>query len=169
MKDLPLDILKIDAGFFRGKDDDERTKIVVSEAIHLAKRLEMKTVAEGVEEKKHVDFLADEECDMIQGYYYSKPLPKAEFEERMGMAAAVSEAPEAEVPEPVEEAPVAEATEQNAESEPAEAAAEEPEATVEAPVADETPDATSEQISEAPVAEVETTITENTDPSLPNN
>ena len=111
LKDLPLDILKLDAGFFRGKNDIERTKIVVSEAIHLAKRLNMKTVAEGVEEKEHVAFLADEECDMIQGYYYSKPLPKAEFEERMGMAAVVQseenpEAPIAAMAPETSEAPV---------------------------------------------------------------
>jgi EAL domain-containing protein (putative c-di-GMP-specific phosphodiesterase class I) len=41
----------------------------------------MKIVAEGVEIKEQVDFLASENCDMIQGYYYAKPMPVKEFEE----------------------------------------------------------------------------------------
>ena len=40
----------------------------------------MRTVAEGVEIKEQVDFLAKEGCDMIQGFYYAKPMPKDEFE-----------------------------------------------------------------------------------------
>ena len=80
LKDMPLDILKLDAGFFRGSEDNPRTEIVVSEAIRLAKSLNMKTVAEGVEEKSTVDFLANEGCDMIQGYYFAKPMPRNEYE-----------------------------------------------------------------------------------------
>lgn len=83
LKDLPLDVLKLDAGFFRNISEDGRGEIVVSEAIKLAKSLNMKTVAEGVEEKTQVDFLATEGCDMIQGYYYAKPMPGNEYETRM--------------------------------------------------------------------------------------
>jgi len=83
LKDMPLDVLKLDAGFFRGTSEDGRDRIVVSEAISLAKKLNMKTVAEGVEEKSVVDFLAAEGCDMIQGYYYAKPMPGNDFEARM--------------------------------------------------------------------------------------
>ena len=84
LKDMPLDILKLDAGFFREENNLHRSEIVVSEAIQLAKKLNMKTVAEGIDEKEQVDFLAAEGCDMIQGYYYAKPAPKAEFEVRLG-------------------------------------------------------------------------------------
>ena len=92
LKDMPLDILKLDAGFFRGQtEDNSRTEIVVSEAIRLAKSLNMKTVAEGVEEKAQVDFLASEGCDMIQGYYYAKPMPKEEFEARISSAPVAEE------------------------------------------------------------------------------
>ena len=56
---------------------------MVSEAIKLAKSLNMKTVAEGVEIKEQVDFLAAEGCDMIQGYYYAKPMPGSDYETRM--------------------------------------------------------------------------------------
>ena len=55
----------------------------MSEAIRLAKQLNMRTVAEGVEDREQVEFLAEHDCDMIQGYYYAKPMPPAEYEERM--------------------------------------------------------------------------------------
>ena len=83
LKDMPLDILKLDAGFFSGDKDNERTEIVVSEALQLAKKLNMTTVAEGVEDQAQVDFLAAEGCSMIQGYYYAKPMPKEEYELRI--------------------------------------------------------------------------------------
>lgn len=83
LKDLPLDVLKLDAEFFRGENAGERGEIVVSEAIKLAKSLNMRTVAEGVEEKDQVDFLAEQGCDMIQGYYYAKPMPGDEYMSRM--------------------------------------------------------------------------------------
>ena len=70
LKDMPLDVLKLDAEFFAGDVNDDRGEIVVSEAIQLAKRLNMLTVAEGVEAKEQVAFLAKHGCDMIQGYIY---------------------------------------------------------------------------------------------------
>lgn len=86
LKDLPLDVLKLDAEFFRGDSHGERGEIVVSEAIHLAKNLNMKIVAEGIEKKEQVDFLASQGCDMIQGYYFAKPMPANEYEQRMKTA-----------------------------------------------------------------------------------
>ena len=83
LKDMPLDVLKLDADFFRGENAGERGEKVVSEAIKLAKILEMRTVAEGVEEKEQVEFLKDQGCDLIQGYYFAKPMPKSEFLERI--------------------------------------------------------------------------------------
>lgn len=80
LKDLPLNILKLDAEFFRGENSTDRGKIVVSEAIHLAKSLDMKIVAEGVEKEDQVEFLASTGCDMIQGFYYAKPMPISDFE-----------------------------------------------------------------------------------------
>ena len=88
LKDMPLDVLKLDAGFFRGDKAGDRGGIVVSETIRLAKSLNMKTVAEGVEEKEQVDFLASQGCDMIQGYYFAKPMPKAEYMQKLAGAAA---------------------------------------------------------------------------------
>ena len=83
LKEMPLDVLKLDAEFFRNGDQDGRGQIVVSEAIKLAKKLDMRTVAEGVEVKDQVDFLAEEGCDMIQGFYFAKPMPKDEYEQKL--------------------------------------------------------------------------------------
>ena len=83
LKDMPLDVLKLDAEFFRGENDNGRGEIIVSEAIKLAKYLDMRTVAEGVEVREQVDFLASQDCDMIQGYFYAKPMPASEYEVRM--------------------------------------------------------------------------------------
>ena len=82
LKELPLDVLKLDASFFRGADNG-RGEVVVSDAISLAKHLSMQVVAEGVEDKETVDFLARVNCDMIQGYYYAKPMPADEFAARL--------------------------------------------------------------------------------------
>ncbi|MCF0141758.1 MAG: EAL domain-containing protein, partial [Parasporobacterium sp.] len=87
---LPLDVLKLDAGFFRDLQDEEKARTVVLAAIRLAKKLNMRIVAEGVEEKAQVDYLAEQGCDMIQGYYYEKPMPAAEYAELMGKPARVS-------------------------------------------------------------------------------
>ena len=95
LKDMPLDVLKLDAGFFRGDKVGERGQIVVSETIKLAKSLHMKTVAEGVDEKEQVDFLASQGCDLIQGYYFAKPMPKGDYEARLTRTAPVAPAPEA--------------------------------------------------------------------------
>ena len=48
----------------------------------LSKKLNMKIVAEGIESRDQVDFLAAQECDLIQGYYFAKPMPIEEFEEK---------------------------------------------------------------------------------------
>ena len=99
LKDMPLDVLKLDAEFFRGQNAGERGEKVVSEAIKLARSLNMKTVAEGVEEKEQVKFLADNECDMIQGFYYAKPLPQNDYMERMKLGYAVLNDEEVETTE----------------------------------------------------------------------
>ncbi|MBR4622255.1 MAG: EAL domain-containing protein [Ruminococcus sp.] len=94
LKDMPLDVLKLDAEFFRGETaGTERGEIVIAEAIRLAKSLDMHTVAEGVEIKEQVDFLAEQGCDMIQGYYFSKPLPRVEYEKRIMPEDSAEQAP----------------------------------------------------------------------------
>ena len=82
LKELPLDIIKIDAEFFRSVDDIERSNLIVGETITLAKKLGMQIVAEGIETREQVDFLAKKDCDLIQGFYFSKPIPVEEFEKK---------------------------------------------------------------------------------------
>ena len=83
LKELPIDVVKLDAEFFRGNDEEGKGKVIVSEAISLAKKLNMRIVAEGIETREQVDFLAENECDLIQGYYFAKPMPVEEFEVKM--------------------------------------------------------------------------------------
>lgn len=85
LKDIPIDVLKMDADFFRGELNNPRGEIVISEMIHLAKLLHMYIVAEGVEKKEQVDFLAQNGCDMIQGYYYAPPMTVGAFESKFVM------------------------------------------------------------------------------------
>ena len=82
LKEMQLDVLKIYADFFRGVEAQERGLLIVSEVIDLAKKLNMKIVAEGIESREQVDFLTEQECDLIQGYFFSKPMPIHEFEEK---------------------------------------------------------------------------------------
>ena len=91
LKELHLDVLKIDGEFFRGLDVErfrehnyieERGLLIVAEVIDLAKKLNMQIVAEGIENRDQVDFLVSQECDLIQGYYFAKPMPVEEYEEK---------------------------------------------------------------------------------------
>lgn len=81
LKELSLDIIKLDAEFFRGADNLERSNLIVGDTISLAKKLGMQIVAEGIETREQVDFLANQDCDLIQGFYFSKPLSVDDFEE----------------------------------------------------------------------------------------
>lgn len=83
LKDLPLNVLKLDAEFFRGESINNRGEVIVGKAIELAKELDMEIVAEGIEEKEQVEFLAKAGCDMIQGFYFDKPMPTNEYQDRM--------------------------------------------------------------------------------------
>ena len=83
LKDIPLDVLKLDSEFFHGEDEMGRGAIIVREAIGLARELNMRVVAEGIEQKEQVDYLASLGCDMIQGYYFARPMPISEFEARV--------------------------------------------------------------------------------------
>lgn len=82
LKEMHIDVLKIDADFFRGVDEQERGQLIVSEVIDLAKKLDMKIVAEGIESREQVDFLTEQECDLIQGYFFAKPMPAEEFAQK---------------------------------------------------------------------------------------
>ncbi len=75
---LPLDYLKIDRSFVIGLDDDQNKDITYS-IISMAKILNLRTLAEGVETAEQARLLVDKDCDELQGYYFSKPIPVGEF------------------------------------------------------------------------------------------
>ena len=76
---LPIDILKIDMSFVRNMEKDDKNKKMVELIIDIAKFLRVPTVAEGVETEAQLQTLKKMGCDVIQGYYFSKPVPPEEF------------------------------------------------------------------------------------------
>lgn len=72
--------LKIDQSFVRDVNTDSDDKAIVSTIISMAKHLGLKTIAEGVETVAQLDYLRDQGCDEIQGYYFSKPVSADAFE-----------------------------------------------------------------------------------------
>ena len=82
LKDLHADVLKIDMGFLRKTEYQERSKIILKMAISLAKALHMEVITEGVETPEQVKYLREYGCDIFQGYHFAKPMPMAEFEEK---------------------------------------------------------------------------------------
>lgn len=83
LKNLSVDVVKIDRGFFDGSTNINREKAVIAGVITMAQSLNIITVAEGVETKVHIDLLKELKCDIVQGYYYSKPLPLEVFEQKL--------------------------------------------------------------------------------------
>ncbi len=79
LKNLPVDVIKIDRSFFTDSRFKTRTKTVLGSVMRMAKELGIQTVAEGVETTEHIDLLRDLKCDMVQGYYYAKPMPADEL------------------------------------------------------------------------------------------
>ena len=80
LKKLPINKLKIDQSFIRDLPDDEDDVGITKAVIALSKGLNLKVLAEGVETKAQKDFLLKNDCFIIQGYYYSRPVPFAEME-----------------------------------------------------------------------------------------
>lgn len=79
LKEIMFDEVKIDKKFL-DNEPSEKGKIVLQEIFHLLKRTKKFIVCEGVETKEMVDFLVEEGCDELQGYYYYKPLNERDFE-----------------------------------------------------------------------------------------
>ena len=75
LKQFPVNVLKIDRSFVRELGKDPKDTKIVAAIIHLARALDLKVIAEGVETAEQVEQLRKMECDVAQGYYFSKPLP----------------------------------------------------------------------------------------------
>ncbi|MBQ8727473.1 MAG: EAL domain-containing protein [Oscillospiraceae bacterium] len=115
LKDIPLDVIKLDAGFFNiANDEDNRSSFIIEDTIAMAKHLRMQTVAEGIETRQQVDFLCSLGCDLIQGYYFARPMPVDEFERHNGYDMANSVSEETKQEESVSEEDISEETSETA-------------------------------------------------------
>lgn len=83
LRDFKVNEIKIDSSFINRENMSESDEIIIGSIIDMAKKLKIDVLCEGVETKKQVDLLAKLGCRRIQGYYYSEPLPRLEFEEML--------------------------------------------------------------------------------------
>lgn len=80
LKDLPVDVLKIDRAFLSGAETNNRAQEIVSHVVSLALALEMKTICEGLETKEQVELVKRVGCQMAQGYFFARPMPISDYE-----------------------------------------------------------------------------------------
>lgn len=80
LKELPVDVLKLDKDFFKKGEATDREKIIISNVINMAKQLNITVISEGVETIEQSNFLNEIGCDMAQGYLFAKPMVIEEFE-----------------------------------------------------------------------------------------
>ncbi len=99
LHDLPVFYLKIDRGFTGRLLQDERTAIIVSSTIDMAHRLNLQVVAEGVETAEQRDWLAEHDCDLLQGYLIGRPMTAE------GLHAWMADHPPVGEPSPLASAP----------------------------------------------------------------
>lgn len=83
LKDVDLDVLKIDMKFFSKGETQERGAKIIEAVIRMAESLNLTVIAEGVEDEEQVEFLTKLGCDYIQGYYFAKPMPEAQYKKLM--------------------------------------------------------------------------------------
>lgn len=80
LKEMPVDILKIDKGFLQQTQNSSRSQIIIEQVVEMAKKIHIKTICEGVETEEQAEFLKKIGCDMVQGYLYSRPISVEMFE-----------------------------------------------------------------------------------------
>lgn len=79
LKNLHVSTIKLDQKMF-SEEEKERGKIVSKGIIEIARQINMKVVAEGIETREYVDFLKEQKCDLVQGYYFGRPMPMEQFQ-----------------------------------------------------------------------------------------
>lgn len=82
LKDISADIVKIDMGFLRASENEVKGREILETIIVLSKKLGMEVITEGVETEEQLNMLNAMGCTMYQGYYFSKPIPVHEFENK---------------------------------------------------------------------------------------
>lgn len=83
LKDLPVDRIKIDESFIQGIGVNPKDESIIAVMIHLADKLALRVVAEGVETENQLQFLRSKGCDEIQGYYCCRPMTAETLEQKM--------------------------------------------------------------------------------------
>ena len=83
LADVPVDVLKMDMRFVQNLNSSKKQETMIRLVMDIAKYLNMEVIAEGVSDQLQVDFLRSVGCDIIQGYYFSKPLSEEEFVEHL--------------------------------------------------------------------------------------
>ena len=81
LSDMPVDVLKMDMKFIRNLESSETDRKLVTLILDIAKFLDVSVVAEGVETEGQLEILRSGKCDLVQGYFFSRPLPPEEFEQ----------------------------------------------------------------------------------------
>lgn len=92
LKDIEVDVLKLDMGFLRKTSHEERGRTVVNAVIGMSKSLGLTVITEGVETVEQVGYLTAAGCDVFQGYYFARPMPVKEFETKYQIGQAVARA-----------------------------------------------------------------------------
>ena len=82
LQDIPVDLIKFNMGFMRQFDDSEKSRIILTNLMGMAKNLGIDTIVEGVETREQALFLREIGCSKIQGFYYSKPEPMERYLEK---------------------------------------------------------------------------------------
>ena len=80
LKDMPVDIIKIDMGFLRKSEADDRAKKILHNILNMTYDLGIVSLTEGVETIEQYKMLTDMGCRLFQGYYFAKPMPVEDFE-----------------------------------------------------------------------------------------
>ena len=83
LAELPIDVIKIDKEFTSQITTSKQVRGIISHVIGIADELGIEIVAEGVENEKQIQFLEKQGCDYLQGYYFSKPIPKAQVRDAL--------------------------------------------------------------------------------------
>ena len=83
LSSMPIDVLKMDMAFIQNIERNERDFRLVELILDIARYLKVPVVAEGVETETQLRLLKDAGCDLVQGYYFSRPLPPEDFERKL--------------------------------------------------------------------------------------
>ncbi|MBO5487817.1 MAG: EAL domain-containing protein, partial [Eubacterium sp.] len=99
LKDIELDIIKLDMMFLSEDSDSKKGGTILSSMVRMAKWLGMPVIAEGVEHLEQADFLKSIGCEYIQGYLYSRPLPEEQYIELLSESVVGTKLPQMELNE----------------------------------------------------------------------